>query len=371
MACERTATDPATSPHSTQSTASADPPFCTVARWGPQRAYAGERFNARDSGYSAFWFIADCNGKSVMLDFDDNLVEVLQNPEGFTASVNADGILANTGTHPMVLYNPDTRARQTLGSLHVLPPRHPVSLPPPPPRDWPALAPAMPPPTLVAHAGGAFHGRHYLNSRDALDHNYARGHRLFELDFCWTQDDHLVAIHDWKSSWQQLFPDSDHARIPDLSGFLNANMVDGQTQLDLTHLREWLVGHPDAFVVTDIRGRNLYGLQRIKAVLGPQFRQVIPQMYYPHRYPDIRALGYEQIIFTLYGTSLDTSTLLALIRRTPLYAVTLNPSRPDAARILAALRESGPPAYVHTFNDPDDLRRFQAMGAHGLYTDRL
>src|ERR1039458_4726270 len=51
---------------------------------------------------------------------------------------------------------------------------------------------------MVAHAGGAVRGETYTNSRDALDQHYAMGYRVFELDFDWTSDGHLVISHDWK-----------------------------------------------------------------------------------------------------------------------------------------------------------------------------
>lgn len=148
-------------------------------------------------------------------------------------------------------------------------------------------------------------------------------------------------------------------------------MIGGHTQLDLPRLREWLSMHPDAFIVTDIRGRNLLGLQHIKAALGAQQAQVIPQMYHPDRYADIRALGYEQIIFTLYATKLTTDMLLDFARSTPLYAVTVNPARADADRIIAELAAAGVSVYVHTFNEVDDLARFRSQDVHGLYTDFL
>lgn len=346
-------------------------PSCHITQWGPQSTHAGERFNQRDDGYSAFWFRADCAPQRPMLEFDGRLIETSRGQNGFTASLNADGVLQEEGIHSLTLYDPATRERIPIGKFHVLPPRHSVELPPSPARQWPAVAPSIQPPVLIAHAGGGYLGRRYLNSLEALSHNYALGHRVFELDFSWTSDDHLVAIHDWNAAWKRLFPDADHASIPDRDNFLRTRMINDQTPLDLSRLREWLIAHPDAYIVTDIRGRDLYGLQRLKAEIGSRQHQIIPQMYQAHRYPDIRALGYDHIIFTLYGTSLDTDTLLDFIRTTPLYAVTLNPERPDAERIIAELRDSNVPLYVHTFNDPADFARFRALGVHGLYTDFL
>src|SRR5210317_451008 len=53
------------------------------------------------------------------------------------------------------------------------------------------------PPVFIAHAGGSLNGQKYTNSLEALNLNYQKGHRFFEVDFSWTSDEGLVAIHDW------------------------------------------------------------------------------------------------------------------------------------------------------------------------------
>ncbi|MCB1568023.1 MAG: hypothetical protein KDI69_04290, partial [Xanthomonadales bacterium] len=299
------------------------------------------------------------------------LIEMNAKPPVITAAINADRVLMQEGIWPLQLYDPGTGLRKSVGSLKVLPARKPIALPPAPAQQWPAVAAAIPAPRLIAHAGGGLDSRPYLNSLEALTHNYDLGHRVFELDFNWTRDDQIALIHDWDNTWQTLFPQADHAQAPAMSEFLSARMVDGQTQLDLPRLGQWLRKHPDAYVVTDIHAKNMLGLQRIKAELGDVQARIIPQMYHAFRYPEIRALGFEQIIFTLYASSLDTQSILDFVRKTPLFAVTLNPERVDAGTLLHELSASKIPTYVHTFNKVGDMAQFESQGAHGLYTDFL
>ncbi len=40
----------------------------------------------------------------------------------------------------------------------------------------------------------------YTISRQALDENYAKGFRVFEIDFNYTQSGELVCVHDWGHS---------------------------------------------------------------------------------------------------------------------------------------------------------------------------
>ena len=103
-------------------------------------------------------------------------------------------------------------------------------------------------PPLIAHAGGGIKGLTYMNSLEAIEFNYALGHRYFELDFSWTSDDQLVLIHDWKKSYQRLF-NSDTEEAPTEQAFSAMSMYKGHTQLSLKDLIIWLKNHPDANVL--------------------------------------------------------------------------------------------------------------------------
>lgn len=361
---------PEPTPPVTNSTTIVADDGCHVENWGPREAYAGERFSPQPEGYSAFWFKAVC-APHTMLVFDGRRIAATQGKSVLTAAFNADGVLQQAGDHQVGLYDPATRRATAVGVFRVRPARAPVTLPPAPPRHWPAMAPSVPPPVLIAHAGGGLNGQAYLNSLDALDYNYALGHRVFELDFAWTRDAQLVCIHDWQDTLARLFPGLDSHAVPTHAEFMAATMADGHHQIDLPRLKVWLAAHPDARIVTDIRGRNVHALQRMKAVLDAQQRQIIPQMYHAFVYPDLRALGYDQIIFTLYSSQLDTDSLLAAIAAMPLYAVTINPTHVDAQRIIKTVAATGTPVYVHTFDTVAELQHYQAEGVHGVYTNFL
>src|SRR5690606_35334239 len=59
----------------------------------------------------------------------------------------------------------------------------------------------------IAHAGGSVDGKVLLNSRAALEENYKRGARFFELDFSWTADKRLVFLHDWNTRAERISED--------------------------------------------------------------------------------------------------------------------------------------------------------------------
>jgi glycerophosphoryl diester phosphodiesterase len=136
---------------------------------------------------------------------------------------------------------------------------------------------------LVAHAGGAIHGLTYTNSRDALDHSYATGYRVFELDFNWTSDGHLVLVHDWPHT-SSLFAVPPH--VFTYQEFIHGHRPDGLHQLTFDDLRQWLHAHPDALVITDTKASN----PRLLDFLAANGRDVLPQLILQiYRLSELRA----------------------------------------------------------------------------------
>jgi hypothetical protein len=105
------------------------------------------------------------------------------------------------------------------------------------------------PKRFIAHAGGAIDGYIYTDSLEALDTNYGKGFRLFELDIIKTSDDIYVAAHDWKSWSQQS---GFQGKLPvDRATFKKYKLHNRFTPLDMDDINRWFSSHPDAILVTD------------------------------------------------------------------------------------------------------------------------
>ena len=233
------------------------------------------------------------------------------------------------------------------------------------------------PPRLIAHAGGAIDGVVYCNCLEALELNYSLGHRHFELDFCPTSDAHWVGIHDWERSWQRLFGGTpanprDWRSFPTLEAFVSAPMLYGYTPLTIELLNDWLRTHPDAYIVTDIRGGNVKGLQYIADRSPGLLDRYIPQIYHRDEYEPATALGFNRIIYTLYSTKDSPEEIAEFVASHPLYAVTTNPTKQDVERILSLLADLGQIVYLHTYNEVAQVEDLlKSMPIHGVYTDFL
>ena len=96
------------------------------------------------------------------------------------------------------------------------------------------------PEILIAHTGGIANGVTGTNSREALDASYSRGFRFTEVDFNFTTDDQIVAIHDWDRAMKRLFDTSPSPRSAD--EFSSLQMKHGLESLMLNDIIDWLRG---------------------------------------------------------------------------------------------------------------------------------
>ncbi|NNE77958.1 MAG: hypothetical protein HKN31_12905 [Pricia sp.] len=101
----------------------------------------------------------------------------------------------------------------------------------------------------IAHAGGEINGVTSTNTKDALDINYTKGFRLFELDIIETSDGKLVAAHDW-NMWAR-FTDFGGTLPPTHAQFMQEKIYGDYTTLDMKGINDWFRSHPDATLVTD------------------------------------------------------------------------------------------------------------------------
>jgi len=238
--------------------------------------------------------------------------------------------------------------------------------------SWTCAGPSSvvdPPPRLIAHAGGIGNHRIYTNSLEALNNSVARGHTAIEIDFSWTSDDHLVLLHDWNHEFEKLF-DRSPGRLT-LAVFRSTPSAHGLTHLSSEDLEEWLVEHPDILIVTDIKERNIDGL-RLLAEEYPEHRhRIAPQIYRPESYLEVRKLGYDHVVFSLYRADLPDHQAVDFAIGNPLFGVTMPLRRAMEGTLPAELAAHGVRVYVHTVNDYPTVDRLRTQGVYGVYTDWL
>jgi hypothetical protein len=228
----------------------------------------------------------------------------------------------------------------------------------------PAPAPIAAP-TRIAHAGGSFQGMHYTNALGALEHNYGRGARWFEMDFLDDPDGGWWAVHDWREARDRLgIPLDGEGRGRPQSQPPGAPF----RLLTLEQALAWFATHRDARLITDTKGDNGALLHRLESA-EPELRSRIhPQIYRISEYGLSRAGGLGAPIFTTYRTPYPWWVLGRFVRRAPVLAVTV--TRAEAREACASLC-GRVPLLTHTINDPSEAADLTRSGFAGIYTDDL
>ena len=79
---------------------------------------------------------------------------------------------------------------------------------------------------LIAHAGGLYNDHSYTNSLEAINHSYALGFRLIELDLMRTADGEFVGAHDWPG-WRERTRWLGDTKAPTTEQFLQRRLPSG------------------------------------------------------------------------------------------------------------------------------------------------
>ncbi len=226
----------------------------------------------------------------------------------------------------------------------------------------------MPP---IAHAGGGVEGKSYTNSIEALNHNYASGFDLFEIDFVWTIDNQLVCLHDWAKTPKWLL--NYNSEVP--LALKEFNQLEHPKlkfkPCNLQRLNQWLIDHPEALIVTDIKQNNINGLKFIKQWISDAEARIIPQIYQPEEYSAIKKMGYWSIIWSLYKYHGSNESVVRASQKMDLFAITMPEFRAKQG-LAHALSDPYVPTYVHTINDKSTALYYQKHhGISSVYTDFL
>jgi glycerophosphoryl diester phosphodiesterase len=225
-------------------------------------------------------------------------------------------------------------------------------------------------PIFIAHAGGAINNQTYTNSLDALNLNYLKGFRFFEIDFSWTSDGELVAIHDWNESFKQIFNATGDNDIPTKAAFLQLETKTGLVQLSLEAVLKWADTKEDAFIVTDVKDDNIKALRKMSHDFKFFKHHIIPQVYSYQEYNEIAALGYRNIILTLYKMKIDPAEVLMFSKNKSPFAITMH-WKVAQSGIASSLHENNVKVYAHTINDINLFASLRKLGVYGIYTDNI
>jgi glycerophosphoryl diester phosphodiesterase len=235
---------------------------------------------------------------------------------------------------------------------------------------------------LVAHANGNASGITGTNCREAFLQSYAHGLRVFEMDFNLSSDHRLVGIHDWLPATLgglglKLPP---NARLPLSQAAFKRQKIHGKlTPLGIEDVVHLLSSHRDAFLITDTKVTKGPEVAEAFTLIVKASRQadprvldrIIPQIYNRPMYDTVRAIHpFKAIIYTLYNSRDTDPQVVEFVQTKGIQVVVMPPWR-ATPEFLKTLGQVGVLTYVHTINQPEELRALQQRGVHGVYSDLI
>jgi glycerophosphoryl diester phosphodiesterase len=226
-------------------------------------------------------------------------------------------------------------------------------------------------PLIIAHASGGIDGINYSNSLEALNLNYKKGFRYFEIDFSWTSDGQLVCLHDWDKRFKKVFSYKTKAPLT-LQQFQHAlNKTTGLHPCTLQTLDDWVNKHPDVKIITDIKQDNMAAIKMIRQQYPKLTERLIPQFYQPNEYQLLKQIGFIQLIWILYQYEGSLSSVLELSTDMDLFAISMKYSQAKKSASQEMIKK-GNAVLVYTVNKQKKLiKLIHKYQISGIYTDFL
>ena len=226
-------------------------------------------------------------------------------------------------------------------------------------------------PLMIAHAGGGINGQNYSNSLEALDLNYSKGFRTFEIDFSWTSDDQLVCLHDWDKRFTKAFGYKTKDPLS-YAEFINLlDNTDGYHPCTLDSLAAWIKKHKDVKIITDAKYHNLKAIKLILKSYPNLIDNLIPQFYQPSEYQLLKDTGFNQLIWILYQYQGSYESVVEHSNEMELFAISMRASQAKK-KFTKELRNNGHKVFVYTVNKAKQVEKLVTkFKVSGIYTDFL
>lgn len=222
---------------------------------------------------------------------------------------------------------------------------------------------------LIAHAGGQAAGIDGTNSKEGIINSVIKGQNLVEIDFGFTTDGKLVAIHDFEDGLSKYFKKNYEPITHEQ--FMNLELVNNLTQIDLEGIIYLLDIYPELRIITDTKYDNVEMLSYIANSYPNHINRFIPQIYTFSEYKTVSNLGYKNIIYTTYMNYISNKDLLYFAKNNDLFAVTMPYESALTGLAKGIYDNTGTKVYAHTVNDVETYNKLKAVGVYGVYTDTL
>lgn len=206
----------------------------------------------------------------------------------------------------------------------------------------------------------------YLYSLAALDEAYRQGVRQFVVPLNWTSDEVLVCMGKWQADGKVIFA---QAKLPlSVADFTTAATVNSQRPCTATTLAEWLVKHPDAIIVAELKAKPGKALQFLTALPGLPKERIVPLH---HRLGLAKAAKKQEYLRFLWRPDLSRPTNPTVAQKAKRAGVEVLIPRAGMVKrknALSELRAANIPLTVSGIHNCKMYRQALNQGAAGIMT---
>ena len=231
----------------------------------------------------------------------------------------------------------------------------------------------------IAHAMGRIDKINYTNSLEAFEQSFAKGYRIFEIDFAKTADGVLVGRHSWQ---EHDYDDYSAENIPTAETFLNQPTFGSYTALSFADVLDLAVEYPDIYFVTDTKETNaeanrilfaeMIEIARDKGLLDIFRERFIIQFYNEEMYHIVmELLTPENVLYTAYKLKPEEYTDAILFCSEYNIPVITIIHREWTEELQELADDNGVKTAVHTINKRKRSQEFFNSGVSLLYSDSL
>lgn len=232
---------------------------------------------------------------------------------------------------------------------------------------------------IISHAGGAIGEVSYTNSKEAFENSLAKGHKVFEVDFLYTSDNHLVARHNWNDEITEGFSRDNK---PDYETFMNTKIYDMYTPLSVENIIGYMEKNKDIYVVTDIKEKDyvsvLNTIVDTAKANSSDYKNILDrfviQFYKYDQIDKIKSVEeFDKYILTLYRIKeedRDFEKISKFCVENGVKVLTI-PCKSAVKENIDIAKDYGLYTYTHTINSGKGVIKFEMRGIHGVYTDSV
>lgn len=233
----------------------------------------------------------------------------------------------------------------------------------------------------IIHGGGALiapddygHVRSFAGSSslEGITACAEAGVTAIELDFNFTSDGHLACVHHWGAEFNAKFSAD---APPTLEEFLKCKIYNNFTSICLDDVVRFMRENPEIVIITDIKDRNVDGASYIAKKAPDLLDRFVIQIYDKDEYDEVRELGFDNIIYTLYALNWNEKNDFASIgefaRSNSLVGITFDHTLCSVQGYTENMLKIGVPIFVHTVNERDMINGYFSQGISGVYTDNI